>query len=286
MADEVRNSADESIDDQSRPVAVVTGGASGIGFALAKRLGATGYFVVIGDRNAEELAEAVHELTAAGFEVVGIECDVADAASMSRLAAEISQRRGRVDLVCANAGVSGPPSGLVWTSSLVDWNRVYAVNVFGLVNTLTAFLPTMISAGRGEILVTGSLTSFISEANATIYMSSKHAVHAIADSTRQQLDALDIPIRIHLVCPGGVMTRIMQHELAEAERLHGVAEPTAPLIQRSNDSGEVLDADTVAETALEAVGTDNFYVFTHSDSRSRVMRSLDPLLEALPELPR
>lgn len=270
-----------------RELAVVTGGASGIGFALACRLGDRGCSLVLIDKNVAELDAASSTLREAGVDVATLEGDVRDPASMTALAQTVADQHGSVDVLCANAGVSGPGMDLVWASRPDDWERVFGVNVFGTVNTLRAFVPAMVADARGQVLVTGSLTSFMTDqVGAVMYKSSKHALFAIVDSVRVQLQTIGSPVKIQFLAPGGVMTRIGEHEATEAQRLRGAGAASPPhqaIVQalQLDVRGEVLGPDAVAAIAVDALGSDDFVIFTHSDSAERVSLSWDDLVSTL-----
>src|ERR1700722_14964602 len=119
-------------------VAVVTGGASGIGFALASAFAAEGMKVVLGDIEEPALADAVGKLEAAGAEVIGVRTDVSDAAQVQALADAAVVRFGAVNIVCNNAGVGG--GGLSWEAPLDTWEWVLGVNMWGVINGLRAFV--------------------------------------------------------------------------------------------------------------------------------------------------
>ncbi|MET0894715.1 MAG: SDR family NAD(P)-dependent oxidoreductase [Acidimicrobiia bacterium] len=268
--------------------AVVTGGASGIGFALAQQLGTRGYSVVLADRNVDELEAAEAELRGAGVAVASIECDVRHPESMLQVAGAVTSEHGPVDVLCANAGVSGPPVGLVWSTHAEDWPRVYAVNVFGVVNTLSAFLPGMIAEARGQVLVTGSITGLVTmQVNAPIYVSSKHAVFSVVDSVREQLEVTGSPVKIQFLAPGGVATRIMEHEAAAVAELGGrdtASEP--PVVLQSarptpSTPPERFEPHQVAAIAVAALDGDEFIIYTHSGSRDLVRQSLTSISASL-----
>jgi NAD(P)-dependent dehydrogenase (short-subunit alcohol dehydrogenase family) len=127
-------------------VAVVTGGASGIGRALARALVAEGIKVVIADVEASVLGDAVAELGVDGVEVLGVMTDVTDPESVDRLADATFDRFGACHLLCNNAGV-GAPSLLIWETTVNDWRWVHGVNVMGVVHGIQAFVPRMASTG-------------------------------------------------------------------------------------------------------------------------------------------
>jgi NADP-dependent 3-hydroxy acid dehydrogenase YdfG len=176
--------------------AVVTGAASGIGRALAEALHAKGARLVLADIDADALSA-----TAAQLGATGVPTDVADPAAMSALAARVPQAR----LVCLNAGVVGQSLGAPWEVPADDWDRVFAVNVGGVVNGLRAFVPGLLASGEpGHVLITASLAGLAVFPGGGAYGPSKHAVAAIAEHAAMALAGT--PIRVSMICPGLVRT--------------------------------------------------------------------------------
>jgi NAD(P)-dependent dehydrogenase (short-subunit alcohol dehydrogenase family) len=176
--------------------AVVTGAAGGIGRALATRLHAAGAKVVLADVDEAALADAAAELGADA-----VRADVSDATEMAALAAAVPD----VDLLCLNAGIVGRDTGLPWEVSAEDWDRVFAVNVGGVVNGLRAFVPRMLATGRpAPILITASLAGLVTFPTGGAYAASKHAVAALAEQAALALAGT--PIGVTMLCPALVRT--------------------------------------------------------------------------------
>jgi NAD(P)-dependent dehydrogenase (short-subunit alcohol dehydrogenase family) len=176
--------------------AVVTGAAGGIGRALAEALHARGAGLVLADIDAEALAATASRLGA-----TAVPTDVADPAAMSALAAQARQAR----LVCLNAGVVGQSLGAPWEVGAEEWDRVFAVNVGGVVNGLRAFVPTLLAAGEpAQVLITASLAGLAVFPAGGAYGPSKHAVTAIAQHAAMALAGT--PVQVHMICPALVRT--------------------------------------------------------------------------------
>jgi NAD(P)-dependent dehydrogenase (short-subunit alcohol dehydrogenase family) len=142
--------------DYEGRVAVVTGGAGGIGRGIVHALLERGARVVVADVEAAALTAAVEGSTALGA-VRGVITDVADADSVADLADDVYGTEGRCDLVFANAGVTSGGGGLPWEQEINDWRWCFSVNVFGVASTVLTFLPRMLEAGGpGEIVATSS----------------------------------------------------------------------------------------------------------------------------------
>lgn len=176
--------------------AVVTGAASGIGRALAEALHATGARLVLADVDADALS-----VTATRLGAIGVLTDVSDPAAMSALAAQAPQAR----LICLNAGVVGSSLGAPWEVPPDEWDRVFAVNVGGVVNGLRAFVPGLLASGEpAHVLITASLAGLAVFPGGGAYGPSKHAVTAIAQHAAMALTGT--PVRVSMICPALVST--------------------------------------------------------------------------------
>ncbi|KXF74774.1 oxidoreductase [Paramesorhizobium deserti] len=182
-------------------VVVITGATDGIGLATARLFAAEGAHVYVTGRRQERLDEALEEI---GNGAVGVQGDVADHADLDRLFAEVKRDRGRVDVVFANAGVSeSAPIGAIEED---HFDRVFGINVKGMVFTVQKALPLM-SAG-GAVVLTGSGAGSKGFANLSIYSATKAAVRSFARTWTTDLKSRGI--RVNVVSPGMVMTPAMQ----------------------------------------------------------------------------
>ena len=176
--------------------AVVTGAASGIGRALAEALHARGARLVLADIDADALSA-----TAARLGATAVLADVRDPAAMSALAAQAPRAR----LICLNAGVVGQSLGAPWQVPPDEWDRVFAVNVGGVVNGLRAFVPALLASGEpAHVLITASLAGLAVFPGGGAYGPSKHAVAAIAQHAAMALDGT--PVGVSMICPALVRT--------------------------------------------------------------------------------
>jgi NAD(P)-dependent dehydrogenase (short-subunit alcohol dehydrogenase family) len=170
-------------------VAVITGGASGIGKALAEAFAAEGTKLVLADVEAPALDATVAELTDAGHIAIGVVTDVTDLDSVRHLADEAYAAFGAVNIVCNNAGV-GPPSAKVWETTPNDWRWTFGVNVFGVVNGIIEFVPRMLASGEeGIVINTSSPDGPIAPMPmASVYAATKSALTTITECTMTVAD--------------------------------------------------------------------------------------------------
>ncbi len=189
-------------------VAVVTGGASGIGLAVARALVAEGMRVVLADVEAGALASAAAELGATGSDVRGVPTDVSDLASVTALADAVYEAHGACHVLCNNAGV-GAPSADVWDTTPNDWRWVFGVNVTGVVNGILAFVPRMLAGGQeGHVVNTSSTDGPISTLpTASVYAASKAAVSTLTECLAAQLAAGGGRLRASVFYPTGGLLR-------------------------------------------------------------------------------
>jgi 1-deoxy-11beta-hydroxypentalenate dehydrogenase len=238
--------------------AVVTGAASGIGFALSARLARAGVKVIMADIADVQLALRATELRSLGLDVLAVAADVTDAKAVDALADVAFTELGSVDVVCNNAGVLGPVGQPLWTVPLELMRRVFDVNHWAHVMVARAFVPRLLDSGRAAHLIhTASISAFVVGAGSAAYAASKHADLAVARSLRA--DLRDTPIRVSVLCPGRVDTPMVR----------GLQAP------RGAGGDTTVTAEEVAEIVWEALGSDRFYLFSNSDAPLRLRDQFD-----------
>jgi len=199
-------------------VAVVTGGASGIGLALAVEAARRGMQVVIADVRGDALEEASDQVAAARPDqwgaVMAVNADVSRPRDVELLA-EAASRLGPVQLVCSNAGIV--PLGRAWELPADDWDRVLAVNFMATVHLLRAFVPRLIEAGQpAQLLVTGSMASVTAHAGISPYVAAKHALLGLCETVNQELAQAAADVRVTLLLPGKVATGMSRADYPDA----------------------------------------------------------------------
>ena len=192
------------MDDLKGKVAVVTGGAGGIGRALAVRFAAEGMRLVVADVEEAALDATVAALKENGVEAIGVATDVTSFASVEALAEAAYAAYGAVHVLCNNAGV-GPPGGLVWETTPNDWRWTFGVNVFGVAHGIQAFVPRMLASGEAGIVInTSSPDGPIAPLpQASVYAATKCAVTCVTECLAAQLDAEGGRVRAAVFYPSG-----------------------------------------------------------------------------------
>ncbi|WP_291054458.1 SDR family NAD(P)-dependent oxidoreductase [Herbiconiux sp.] len=239
-------------------VAVVTGGASGIGRGIAEQLIAEGAEVVIADVQQDAL-----DATAAEIGAVGIRVDVTDPASVEALAAAVLERFGRVDIVVNNAGVG--PLARVAELSLSDWKWLVDVNLWGVIHGVTTFLPLLqANEEGGHIVNTGSMASFAPMAGGGAYSVTKFGVRALTESLALELEEDGSKVHVTLLAPGTVRTNIKN---SLRNRPEGLAGALADVDISEGVAAGLRWIDPIEAGAIvtRAIRNDDLYALTHPD---------------------
>ena len=282
-------------------VAVVTGGASGIGRAMAERFGQEGMKVILADIEEDALEATVAELRRAELEVTGVICDVSSADAVQHLADEALATYGGVHVLCNNAGIAaggaiiGDRQQYVWEQPLSDWTWTLDVNLWGVVHGVRTFVPIMLEQGEpAHIVNTASTAGLTTGPGLAIYGISKHGVVRLSEALYFQLQEASPDVRVSVLCPGGVRTRIAAagrnrpDQLLEEDihRLDAVEvkERTQNWFDRIADQGQ--DPEEIADKVLNAVREEQFYILTHETQDRAVRMRMEQILERRnPELP-
>jgi NAD(P)-dependent dehydrogenase (short-subunit alcohol dehydrogenase family) len=249
----------------SGKVAVVTGAASGIGLALAKRLGAEGMKLVLADVEPAALSGAQQALAAANVECITVPTDVSRADAVQSLAERTLDAFGAVHIVCNNAGVFA--GGLSWEAPLSDYEWVLGVNTWGVIHGIKSFVPILLRQGEpGHVVNTASMAALTSGPLSAAYFMSKHAVLALSESLFLELRQRNAKVGVSVVCPELIATRIGDADRNRPPHLKRGDTPTSPerdLIEaaiRTATQSQGIAPDVIAERTLAAIRSDRFYV--------------------------
>jgi NAD(P)-dependent dehydrogenase (short-subunit alcohol dehydrogenase family) len=249
-------------------VAVVTGGASGIGRALAERLAREGMKVVIGDVEQMALDQTVSEMTRDGAEVIGVRCDVRFYEALQALASRAVQTFGGVHVLCNNAGVASEAAP-AWRHTEADWEWVLGVNLWGVIHGIRAFVPRMLELGEeGHIVNTASLAGLMSMPFGAPYNVSKFGVVALTEALHYEFIVTGAHLRTSVLCPAWVRTRILDSarnrpaELAGA-RPPAIGEAWSRAFRARLDEG--LSPEFVAGKVVDAIRDEQLYIWTHPE---------------------
>src|SRR3954453_6260602 len=198
----------ETMDSFQGKVAVVTGGASGIGRALAETFAGEGMQIVLADVQPEPLARVERALRDRGARVLAVQTDVSQAADVEALAAKTLEAFGAVHVVCNNAGVAVGKT--TWEHTVADWEWVLGVNLWGVIHGIRTFVPIMLEQGtEGHIVNTASVAGLLASGFKPSYDVSKFGVVALSESLYRELEAIQAKVKVSVLCPGLVKTNIM-----------------------------------------------------------------------------
>lgn len=264
--------------DLSGKVAVVTGAASGIGFALARGCLDQGMKVVLADVEETALHRAADDLSRHG-EVLPIPTDVSLAESVEALRRR-AESFGQVALVCNNAGVGGASGNPGWALSLQEWRWVLEVNLWGVVHGLRAFVPGMIERDDGHVVNTASIGGLLPFPFAAPYAASKHAVVGISLSVQQELASIGSHVGISVLCPGFVKTSVVDGTRNWPGRLGPVPPPAATagaaqieaFLRAMVENG--MDPAEVAGQVIDAVRAGRFWVLPNAEPFAEQIRDV------------
>lgn len=264
-------------------VAVITGAASGIGLALARRAADYGMRLALADIEAETLESVGNELQDSGAEVLCQVLDVRDGEAVKTFAERVKQRFGAVYLLANNAGVGG--GGPIWETSEQDWQWVLGVNLWGVIHGLRAFVPDMVARNEGHIVNTASIAGLMSAPGTGTYTVSKHAVVALSEVLAGDLrNAGADLIGVSVLCPSFVATQIYACDRNRPDKAQMSPQQREEQAQMEAMAAgffqTAMPAEDCAELVFSAMRDRRFYVLTHPEgSRIQVDKRLRAILE-------
>ena len=266
--------------------AFVTGGASGMGLAMARSFAKAGMKVVVADIEQTALDTVQAEFESSNVEFLALKLDVTDRDAMEQAAAAAEARFERVHVLCNNAGVAvgGPIDQMAYN----DWDWVVGVNIGGVVNGLQAFLPRIKAHGEGgHVVNTASMAGHLAIPGLSVYTATKFAVVGISETMRADLATANIGVSV--LCPGIVNTNIFTSERNRPTTLAGTssvlltnpdATPTEQAARLAELQAGALDPAVVGDMVLHAIREDEFYIFSHPELKPMADARQDELAGA------
>jgi NADP-dependent 3-hydroxy acid dehydrogenase YdfG len=249
-------------------VAVVTGAASGIGYAVAARAATEGMTVVLADIDTGKLRDAAAALRGTGADVHSVWVDVSDRESVTDLARRVREDAGDAWLLVNNAGVylSAPFTQM----PAADWEFVVGVNFWGVVHCMQAFLPGMVERDSGHVVNTSSIDGLVTVRNAAGYVAAKHAVSALSETVYRELEEACSSVGISVLCPAAVATDILNSGRHRPSRLG----PAAPAAERDYPPLDgVMQPAQAADIMFAGLAERRFWILTHPEQGAPAIRA-------------
>ena len=258
--------------------AVVTGGASGIGRALALLFAREGANVVVADLDEAGMAETVAGVSQAGRRALAVKTDVSRLADVEALADRAFGEFGAVHVVCNNAGVA--LWGGLESVTHKDWEWAMGVNLWGVIHGVEAFVPRMVAGKQpGHVVNTASMAGLIASQGLGIYNTTKYAVVGLSETLQKDLRGYDIGVSV--LCPMGVNTQIGQSDRNRPAALRNeAAEREGRAVELI---GRYLPPEHVAERVLRAIYANRLYVITHEEGLTPLKRRFERMAQGIEE---
>ncbi len=270
--------------DLKGAVAVVTGGASGIGFAMAERFAREGAKIVIADIERQALDGAVLKLEEAGADATGVVCDVSKLNSVQALLDATLAAYGKVNILCNNAGIQ--VAGPTWQMTPGQWEWILGVNLWGVIHGVHVFVPRMLEQGDAcHIVNTSSMSGLLSVPMMSAYQVTKHAVVTLSETLSQELEQQSGKIGVSVLCPAFVQTNLHEAERNRPDELKDQGTITADLENVLKSSVKQLvtggkPAPVIADAVLGAIQNGELYVLTHPELMGAFKHRADAILAA------
>ncbi|NDP61609.1 SDR family oxidoreductase [Polaromonas sp.] len=267
--------------------AVLTGAGSGFGLECARIGAKLGMNLVLVDVQQDALDQASAEMTSAGAEVLSFRLDVANAQQMEAMSQAVFERFGAPHFVFNNAGVGS--GGLVWETTVKDWEWVLGVNLWGVIHGVRLFTPMMLAAAakdpswQGHIVNTASMAGLLNPPNMGVYNVSKHAVVSLSETLYQDLRLVSDQIGASVLCPYFVPTGISQSHRNRPAGVEAEKPTRSQLIgqamtDKAVGSGKVTAAE-VAQKVFDAMAADQFYIFSHPKALGNVKNRMECIVQ-------
>ena len=263
------------MEDLAGKVAFVTGGASGIGLAMAQCFAREGAKVVLADIEVDALEKAEAELRESGAEVIGVSCDVSDPASVAAAAERTIEAFGKVHVLCNNAGVA--PSGAMDETTPDDWKWCLGVNLMGAVHGIQVLVPKIKAHGEGgHVVNTSSIAGLIALPTLGIYTATKYAIVGISETLRGELAPFDIGVSV--VCPSFVKTRLFESQRNRPAELGPAPEEEDGFMKQM--LGAAPEPLTIGERVVRGVKRGDFYILPHPEMKLGFQARCDEIMAA------
>jgi NAD(P)-dependent dehydrogenase (short-subunit alcohol dehydrogenase family) len=289
------------VKDLDGKVAVITGGAGGIGRAMGERFAREGMKLVLADIQEPALSATVDELRGAGIDVIGVVTDVSKLESVQALRDATIEHFGEVHVVCNNAGVASGAHGHVWEHEINDWRFAFSVHVYGVINGINAFVPTLLAqGGEAHIVNTSSHNGGFSPiASSATYATCKSAVVTLSECLWGQLRAIDSQIGVSVLFPSGKTQGILDTGIWTPRERPAEFPSEQPLDTRSRMSDWIKTMEAagtpvvftplseVADTVVDGLYADRFWMVEEGRFEEMVKTRTDVILRrAAPDYPR
>ncbi|MGB8330199.1 MAG: SDR family NAD(P)-dependent oxidoreductase [Polyangiales bacterium] len=272
------------MDTFSEKTAVITGAASGIGFAMAERFAREGMRIVLADVERAALDKAVKRIRAPGAQAIGVTMDVAKADDVAALADRARSEFGGIHIACNNAGIF--TGGLLWEESLADYHWSMDVNIWGVIHGIRTFIPIMLEQDTDCHLVnTASMAALTAMPYAGIYHMTKHAVLALSESLFHELAFITDKVKVSVLCPELVKTGIAscdRNRPAVYTKPGDVIETDGrQLVMESIREGVAggIDPSVMAERVVAAIRSGAFYILSEDGWRDCAYQRMDDIRE-------
>ena len=265
--------------------AVVTGAASGMGLAMARRFAVGGMNVVLADINESKLSDVVDEIRTTGGQAQGVVTDVSLEADNIKLLDFAVDTYGAADLVCLNAGVQGS-IGRSWALSKDDYSWTLGILLDGVIHGVRTFVPEMVERDEGHVVLTASIAGHISSPFGAPYNVAKHGVATLAETLFHELKVEGSNVGVTCLCPGFVNTNIVNDTASRPAGSVGSAiddrgDQMLELTQRVLSAG--LDPEVVGQQVFDAVVNKQFWLFTDDNWDAPIMaRANEVVIRGLP----
>lgn len=264
--------------------AVVTGAASGMGLAMARRFAREEMNVVLSDIDESKLEAAVSEIRADGGNVQGVVTDVSLESDNIQLLDASIDVFGTVDVVCLNAGVQGS-IGRSWALSAEDYKWTMGILLDGVIHGVRTFVPHLVDQDAGHVVITASIAGHISSPFGAPYNIAKHGVATLAETLFHELKVEKSNVGVTCLCPGFVNTNIVRATAARESGSVGSAiddrgDQMLDLTLRALSGG--LDPEVVGQQVLDAIYSDQFWLFTDQDWDEAIATRADQIARRSP----